>query len=252
MKHQKSLKSRQVRNRSSFLALLGMATLIVTGCSDKTEDRDGEDITRIVLPTDVVLDLHCENVGVFPENCILEDPSNPFATVPITEFDVNNPDAPFNKLVLDAGLPSGPSGAKSRFYLWATALARFPSGENQYRTALALHELFDANSNVISEDELVRDQALKAYQSVLDNFFGSAEIRTCRVVDGCDPPVNFFTLLNEKVADNLYRTEATDFRRLVPGLPNQVIDLLLSWGYAYDPCTDLPECTNGVLSVITG
>jgi hypothetical protein len=252
MKHQKSLQSRQAINRGSFLALLGVATLIMTGCSEGTEDRDGEDINAIVLPTDVVLDLQCENVGVFPETCILEDPSNPFVGVPITEFDINNPDAPFNKLTLDAAIPPGPTGAKARFYLWATALARFPSGENQYFTALALHELYDANSNVLSEDELVRDQALKAYRSVLDNFFGSAAIRTCRVEDGCNPPVNFFINLNETVADNLYRMEATGFRQLVPGIPLAVIELLIDWGYLYDPCTDLPECTNGVVAVITG
>ena len=60
------------------------------------------------------------------------------------------------------------------------------------------------------------------------------------------------TILNEAVADNLYRTEATGFRRLVPGIPLAVIELLIDWGYMYDPCTDLPACTNGVVSVITG
>jgi hypothetical protein len=232
--------------------LVGIAALILAGCSEGTEDRDGDVIERIALPTDVVLDLYCVDVGVFPEPCVLEDPANPFAKVPITEFDINNPDAPFNKRRLAAGLPVGPTGAKARFYLWATALARTPSGENQYRTALALHELFDANSNVLSEDELMRTQALKAYESVLVNFFGSAEVLTCRVVDGCDPPVNFFILLNEKVADNLYRTEATDFRRLVPGIQLEVIELLIDWGFAYRPCTDLPDCTNGLVSVIEG
>ena len=77
-------------------------------------------------------------------------------------------------------------------------------------------------------------------------------IRTCRIVDGCNPPTNFFYTINEEVADNLYRTEATGFRRLVPGIELRVIELLLDWGYTYDPCTDLPACTNGVVSVIEG
>ena len=83
-----------------------------------------QSINTILLPTDVVLNLACENVGVHPETCVLEDPENPYVNVPISEFDVFNPDAPFNKLVLDADIPDGPTGAKARFYLWATALAR--------------------------------------------------------------------------------------------------------------------------------
>lgn len=241
--------------RTLFVSLLGVIVLASTGCSGERDASDGEAYDAIILPTDVVLNLACEDVGVHPETCVLEDPENPFATVGITEFDVNNPDAPFNKLTLAASIPPGPEGAKARFYLWATALARRGSGENQFFTALALHELFDANSTAIndqvgSEDELVRAQALKAYKSLLDNFFGSAIIRTCRVVDGCNPPVNFSVTLNEAVADILYRTEATGWRRLVDGLPNQAIALLIDWGYTYDPCTD-PECTNGVVSVFT-
>ncbi|MDJ0918976.1 MAG: hypothetical protein QNJ05_14540 [Woeseiaceae bacterium] len=234
-----------------FAALLSSVALVTGGCSGggERDENDGTLLNTITLPTDVVLNLACEDVGVWPENCVLDDPENPFATTPISEFDVNNPNDPFNKLELAARIPEGPSGAKARFYLWATALARRPSGENQYFTALALHELFDANSNVLNQDELVREQAKKAYRSVLENFFGGVAVRTCRVVDGCDPPSNFFIQLNERVADNLYRTDATGWRRLVPGDPRFAIELLIDWGFTYDPCTDLPACTNGVVSV---
>ena len=240
--------------RSLFISLLGLCALGVAGCSGERDAGDGESYEGIILPTDFVLNLACEDVGIHPETCVLDDPENPFAKVPISEFDVNRPDAPFNKLDLFFSIPEGPTGAKARFYLWATALARRPSGENQFGVAEALHELFDLNSTFINEelgsvDEQTRAQALKAYRSVLDNFFGAAVIRTCRVVDGCNPPVNFSETLNEAVADNLYRTEATGWRRLVDGLPNQAIALLIDWGYTYDPCTDLPECTNGVVSV---
>jgi len=237
-----------VSKLASTLVLLA-AALATAGCEGERGPDDGTVINNIILPTDVVLNLACENVGVHPETCVLEDPENPFATVPITEFNDQNPDDPFNKLVLAASIPDGPNGAKARFYLWATALARRPSGENQYFTALALHELFDANSNDLEQDEIVRAQALKAYRSVLQNFFGSVAVRTCRVQDGCNPPVNFFIQLNERTADNLYRTEATGFRRLVPGIPLAAIEQMIDWGFTYDPCTDLPECTNGVVSV---
>lgn len=235
--------------RGVLILLMGLAVTTTAGCSSERDANDGVLFNTILLPTDVVLSLACENVGVHPETCVLDDPENPYVNVPITEFDVNNPDDPFNKLTLNAAIPEGPTGAKARFYLWATALTRRASGENQYFTALALHELFDANSNPLEQDELVRAQALKAYESVLVNFFGSVAVRTCRVVDGCDPPVNFSITLNERVADNLYRTEATGWRRLIPGIPLAAQELMLDWGFAYDPCTDLPACTNGVVSV---
>ena len=233
-----------------LLVLIGAAALGLAGCeSSERDEKDGELFNATLLPTDVVLNLACADVGVHPETCVLDDPENPFALVPITEYNINKPDDEFNKFNLANSIPLGPNGAKARFYLWATALARFPSGENQYYTAKALHELFDANSNAISEDELVREQAKKAYRSVLDNFFGSVTVFTCFA---CIPESNFPVPLNELVADHLYRTESTGWRRLVPGDPTQVLELLLEWGYTYQPCTDLPNCTNGVVSVIEG
>lgn len=239
------------RGKYRFLALLATAALVSAGCSGEPDERDGEVINAIVLPTDVVLDLYCENVGIFPETCVLDDPKNPFATTTIIEFDVNNPDAD-NKFDLFNSLPPGPSGAKARFYFWATALAQRPTGENQFYTALALHELYDANSNAISTDELVQEQALKAYRSVLDNFFGSVTVFEC--CPGASPdgePVPFSVPLNELTADALYRTDATGFRRLVPGDPILVLEVLLDWGYSYQPATP-PLFNDGVISVNGG
>jgi len=241
--------ARPARGRHLLLALLGTAALVSAGCTSERDDGDGQLINTIVLPTDVVLDLHCEDVGVHPEACVLQDPENPFATTTIIEFDANNPDAD-NKFELFNSLPPWPSGAQARFYFWATALAQRPSGENQYFTALALHELFDANSNAISQDELVREQALKAYRAVLDNFFGSVTVFTC--CPGASPdgePVPFPVPLNELTADALYRTDATGFRRLVPGAPILVLEVLLDWGYTYQPATP-PDFNDGVVSVI--
>ena len=234
-----------------LLALLGAAALVSAGCTGEPDASDGKLINTIVLPTDVVLDLYCENVGVHPETCVLDDPANPFATTTIIEFDVNNPGGD-NKFDLFNSLPPGPSGAKARFYFWATALAQRPSGENQYYTALALHELYDANSNAISTDVLVQQQALKAYRSVLDNFFSSVTVFTCCPAASPDgEPVPFSIPLNELTADALYRTGATGFRRLVPGDPILVLSLLLDWGYSYQPATP-PNFDNGVVSVNGG
>ena len=228
------------KNRSLVTMLFGFG-ILVAGCGGERDDRDGEVINGIVLPTDMVLNLACENVGVHPENCVLGDPENPFITTTIVEFDENAPPGTDDKFDLLATIPEGPTGAKARFYLWATALARRPSGENQWYTAKALHELFDANSNVLSTDELVREQALKAYKSVLDNFWGSVTFFEC---DLCPPDENgelvkFPAQLNEIVGDNLLNFDSTGFRFLIEGGEIRVLELIGIWGYTYD--ASIPE-----------
>ena len=231
--------SNRNRNRSLMVSLCGFGILLA-GCGESPSDSDGQVINSIVLPSDVVLNLACENVGIYPENCVLGDPENPFITTTIIEFDPNNPDQD-DKFDLNDTLPPGPAGAKARFYLWATALARFPSGENQYYTAKALHELFDANSNVISTDELVRAQALKAYRSVLDNFWGSVTFFECEL---CAPDENgnlikFPAQLKEEVGDDLFRFESTGFLPLIEGGEIRVLETIGQWGYTYNPSIPL-------------
>ena len=235
------------RIRSAMVMLLSFGALVAGGC-EAPGNSDGEIINTIVLPTDVVLNLACENVGIHPETCVLGDPENPFVTTTIIEFDLNSPGAD-NKFDLFNSIPAGPTGAKARFYFWATALARRPSGENQFYTALALHELFDANSNVLSQDELAREQALKAYRSVLDNFFASVTVfECCPAASPTGDPVQFAIPLNELTADNLFRTAATGYRRLVDGDPILVLALLLDWGYSYQAANP-PNYDDGVVTV---
>lgn len=238
MSKQHSHGARTATPRKWVTVLLGVCVLAVSGC-DGRSNSDGLVINQIILPTDTLLNLACAEVGINDEGCVLEDPENPFAFVPIPEFDVNNPDAE-TKFDLAARIPAGPTGAKARFYLWATALARRPSGENQWLTARALHELFDAN-----QDPLIQAQALKAYRSVLDNFFGSVTFFEC-----CGG-IAFPGTLNELVADDLYRTQATGFRRLVPGDPLNVLSLLGEWGYTYRPATP-PDFNDGLVFVNRG
>ena len=238
MSKQYSHGARMAMPRKWVTLLLGLCVLAASGC-DGRSNSDGLVINEIILPTDTLLNLACAEVGINDEGCVLEDPENPFAFVPIPEFDVNNPDAE-TKFDLAARIPAGPTGAKARFYLWATALARRPSGENQWLTARALHELFDAN-----QDPLIQAQALKAYRSVLDNFFGSVTFFEC-----CGG-IAFPGTLNELVADDLYRTQATGFRRLVPGDPLNVLSLLGEWGYTYRPATP-PDFNDGLVFVNRG
>lgn len=247
--------NRQTGKRSARvgMAMLAASVMMALSACSSPSDGDGQVISNLALPTDVVLDLACENVGVHPETCVLGDPANPFVTTTITEFNVDDPDASVNKFDLAAAIPPGPSGAKARFYFWATALARFPSGENQYFTALALHELFDANSNALSEDDLVRAQALKAYRSVLDNFFGSVVVfECCADLSDDGQPVAFPVPLNLLAADSLHRTDRTGFRRLIAGDPLLVIEQLLQWGYRFTPGTAENNFDDGVVEVIEG
>ncbi len=196
--------------------------LILSGCEER-DSADGIVINEIILPTDVVLNLFCEDVGIFDETCVLDDPENPYALVATLEFDVNNddPNQP-TKFDLLQNIPPGPSGAKARFYLWATALARQGSGENQWYTANALYELFDANSNPGSKDEIVRAQALKAYRSVLDNYWGSVTFF------GADP-----VSLNEQTAYRIFYPDFFGLRRLPPDNLTAV-EQFTEWEYRYD------------------
>jgi len=246
MRNRNQIKARPAIHKPLQLLLLGLVIVLTSSCEGPSEN-DGVPVNGILLPTDVVLNLACENVGIADETCVLRDPENPFVTTAIIEYDANNPGAD-NKFDLYNSIPAGPTGAKARFYFWATALARRQSGENQFYTALALHELFDANSNQVSQDELVRAQALKAYRSVLDKFFGYVTVFTrCPGASPTGVPVAFAVPLNELTADALYRTERTGYRRLVDGDPILVLELLLEWGYSYQAANP-PNYDDGVIT----
>ncbi len=154
-------------NRSRNLIAVCSVVLLLNGCG--IDSDDGDVTNTIDLPTDSALDLYCENMGVGYETCVLDDPENPYANVAFVTADPsdNQPDnnTEFNdvKFALAAAAPS----TKALFYLWATTLVRQPNGENQLNTARALYLLSDESGS-----QLIRDQALAAYRSVLDNFLG--------------------------------------------------------------------------------
>ncbi|MEM6819828.1 MAG: hypothetical protein AAF578_13680 [Pseudomonadota bacterium] len=245
MRTQKRTLLTQAARRWRMLAAATLVAFSAIACDGERTADDGTLFNQVILPTDTLLNLACIDVGIAQETCVLEDTENPFVTVSIPEFDPNNPDQ-ISKFDLIDNIPAGPTGAKARFYFWATALARRQSGENQYFTALALHELFDANS-----DPLIQEQALKAYRSVLDNFFGSVVFFTCcSAVSPDGQPVPFPITLNELVADNLFRTDATGFARLVPGDPILTLSLIGEWGFTYRPAT--PPLFNDGLVFVNG
>ena len=196
------------------VVLVGLVILLTAGCGGSDGGTGtAQTIAPATLPTDLRLNLRCEDVGINQETCILEDDDNPYRNTVTGEFDVNNPDEPVGKLELLKAIPAGPTGAKARFYLWATALANRASGENQYFTAVALHELWTWQVEDGFGDPLIQKQAKKAYRSLMDNFFGSATfLSTCDFLNPSPPRPEFLypVILTDNAGENLVDPTTVD------------------------------------------
>lgn len=153
--HNKNLSN--IVNLSKKAIVLTGLTLFLASCGGGGNGSAVGDTTS--LPTDFRLDLYCGDMGIANEQCVLDDPNNPFRDSNVTET---------NKWDLYDQLTS----AKAKFYLWATALANNPTGENQFYTALSLQELYTDGGSLNSQD-----QAKRAYRSVLDNYYDSVTYR---------------------------------------------------------------------------
>lgn len=192
------------------LAIISCCLLLLSGCGDS--GGDGEVRPEVELATDASLPLSCENVGIYPEICILNDPDNPYVNSYITEE---------NKWVLHDASPS----AKSRYYLWATVLAQTPNGENQYYTASALHELYTEGGSLNA-----KEQAIRAYRSVLDNFY---EDVTYFVADWLPGKPLYEVVLRDLTGGRLYDPSGDNLSELFDD-PDAALDALEEWGYSYD------------------
>ena len=196
-----------------LVILLSFCILTLSGCGS---DDSGRLANSIPLPADSLLTLYCANEGIYPETCVLDDPENPYRMVAVneeTKWDLNN----------------SPQSAKSRFYLWATALARTPTGENQYYVADSLHELYTNIASVNSHE-----QAKRAYRSVLDNFYDSFTYWEATWLPG--PPV-YAVPLKDLTGMRIYDPTPDG---LLPLYIDSYygLDALAEWGYAYDPDFD--------------
>jgi hypothetical protein len=180
------------------LALTCSMLLLISGCG--VDSGDGEVRTSVELPTDNVLNLYCADIGLNNETCVLDDPDNPYARTPFTTGDPDVVDD-FNtaKFALARDVVGNP---KATFYVYATALARAPSGENQWYTARALHELYTASGS-----DLIKNQAIRAYRSNLDNFFDSATFFVANFLPAPPPGgIAFPVLIRELTAADLAMT----------------------------------------------
>ncbi len=192
-----------------ILVCLVVSGLLV-GCG--VDGNDGDIVNTLPVPTDLTLNLQCPDVGINTEACILDDPENPYARADVSDS---------TKFELAEDTPS----AKASFYLWGTALARSAQGENQYYTARALHQMYTEGGS-----EVARTQAIRAYRSVLDNFFDSFTYFKVELAEG---EVFISLVLSELTGESLYDPLELN---LTPLYNNklQALDAMGSWGYNYD------------------
>jgi len=130
--------------------LLLAAAVSISGCYDRASYVYGESMDGLTLQ------LHSLNEGIHPDQSVLEDPNNPFR--------LNTPGEETKWQIQASG------DRVAAFYAWSTLLARGPYGEAQYYTALNLVGIYQ--NGEASQEELpkIREQAIRAYQAVLDNF----------------------------------------------------------------------------------
>ncbi len=196
----------------SLMTFLFSLTMMIMGCNGG--GNDGEEVSTVSLPTDTALKLYCPDVGLADEKCILDDPDNPFATSNVNDE---------TKFDLAEDLPS----PKSAFYMWGTAQAKSPSGENQYYTALSLHETFTQGGS-----EVAREQAKRAYRSVLDNYFYSVTFFKQETPLG---DVFYPVSVRQLVGENMY---SPDLANLAPLFDYDnalfALETFGEWGYTYD------------------
>ncbi len=206
--------------------IAGSMILLTAGCG---EVDGGTVVTDIPLPTDSVLNFACADEGIYLEKCVLDNPNNPYANVAINDV-VGSPN---NKFALSdaAALVS----VKAQYYVWASALAKGAGipGENQYYTALYLQEVFAQSGSPTT-----RNQAVKAYRSVLDNYFLNPTFFV-ETVDGVE--VAYAVALKDLTGKQLYAPAGVSL------YTDQLLALgdISEWGYVYEPAIGI----NGLMSI---
>ena len=128
-----------------------LAAVLLLGCEiEPSEYQYGFNVTGQRFQ------LYNDKVGIHPNQDVLLDPNNPFMDYGVgseTKWDI---------------LATG--GNVATFYAWATLLANQPNGEHQFFTGIGLRGIYETQE--VSGEDLatVREMAIAAFQSVLDNF----------------------------------------------------------------------------------
>ncbi len=243
--------------RAGRLIFLGIVLLTLSACGKESDD--GDVVDAITIPTDIILNLYCADIGINDETCVLDDPDNPFANIPFVTADPSDDDDPgaeFNnaKFLLAGAVAGNP---KATFYVYATALARAPSGENQWYTARALHELYTATVAASPPgSDLIKDQTIRAYRAVLDHFFDDATFFIASFLPSPPPGgITYPVLVRELTAADLAMTPGgfTPLFDPADAGNNQFFarETMGSWGYTWVGMLDGPGGPASVSGPVT-
>ena len=138
------------RSKTSLLWTSILFLILISCGNDELRYRYGFDLNQLEF------NLYTADMGVYPDTSVLDDPNNPFRWEPLgteTKWTIES----FGRVV-------------PRVYVWATALATEPTGENQLYAAQALEDLYRQELANAAYLPFIRDMTVRAYQSVLDNF----------------------------------------------------------------------------------
>ncbi len=169
-----------IKSKKIYQAVIVSSLLMVMSACGGPSSSDGTVINTLDVPQDTQFTRYCPNVGIGAEDCILDDPENDFYT-PALDTTIT--------FALDTQYADNP---KARFYLWGTAQANSPQGLYQYQTANALHQLY-----TVSQSELAKNQALKAYCEVFKSYFDSVWFQQDTFPGGVLAPVTVPRRLSE-------------------------------------------------------
>ncbi|MBK8256796.1 MAG: hypothetical protein IPK82_29505 [Polyangiaceae bacterium] len=128
----------------------GGIAVLGTGCSNDATFYYEDSLSEVTLS------LSHPDEGIHPSQAALSNPDNPFAEANVgTE----------TKWQIQSG--AGPIAA---FYVWETVLAHQPGGEAQFYVGKNLAAAFLSGDARVEDPPAIKDQAIRAYQTVLDEF----------------------------------------------------------------------------------
>jgi hypothetical protein len=107
--------------------------------------------------SEIEFELYDLDMGVYPNNSLGDDPNNPFAEL---------------GLAGDDRWDIYPAGPVQGFYAFGTHLLSEPSGEAQFYTASAAHQIYVTGQAPDEDLWAVREIAVAGYLSVIENFPG--------------------------------------------------------------------------------
>lgn len=140
-----------------FTSACRAALVVLLACGPAACEIEAPEFRFGIPLGDLSFVVDSPDAGIHPNDDVLGDPNNPFA-----RFDFPGLEARF--AIRDT------AGPVASFYAWASALAIEPNGENQFYTAEALEVIFQAELAPEEQLPTVREMAIRAYQSQLDNF----------------------------------------------------------------------------------